>query len=80
MNVLDGGNGSSKIPGWSKGKWKMSATEVRTYGLSLLSNSYVCGFNMWMWDSAYYGRSDIKSAMTVLSTKAKAHPRTSCRV
>lgn len=80
MNVLDGGNGSSKIAGWSSGKWKMSATEVKTYGLALLSNSYVCGFNMWMWDPTYYGRSDIKSAMTALSTKAKAHARTSCRV
>ena len=25
LNVLDGGNGSSKIRGWSQGKWAMSA-------------------------------------------------------
>jgi hypothetical protein len=79
MNVLDGGNGTSKIPGWSSGKWKMSATEIRNYGLPLLSNSYVCGFIQWMWDPAYYGRADIKSAMTALSIKAKAHASTSCR-
>ncbi|MEA2725007.1 MAG: hypothetical protein QOH59_2778 [Gemmatimonadales bacterium] len=80
MNVLDGGDGSSKLPGWSKGKWKMSATEITNYGIPLLSNSYVCGFIMWMWDPAYYGRSDVESAMTALSDKARAHAQTSCRV
>lgn len=79
MNVLDGGNGSSKIPGTITGKWAMSATEVRNYGTALLSNTYICGFHTWMWKPTYYNRSDIKSAMTALSTKAKAHYRVLCR-
>jgi hypothetical protein len=79
MNVLDGGNGSSGIPGYTSGKWKMSATEIRNYGGGLLSNSYVCGFFTWMWDIPYYSRTDIKSAMTALSIQARAHARTSCR-
>jgi hypothetical protein len=79
MNVLDGGNGSSGIPGYSAGKWKMSATEVRNYGTALLNQTYACGFLTWMWDPVYYGRSDIRSAMVALSTKAKYHVKTSCR-
>jgi hypothetical protein len=79
MNVLDGGNGSSGLRGYSTGKWKMSATEVRNYGTALLNQTYVCGFFTWMWDATYYGRSDVKSAMSALSSKARAHARTSCR-
>jgi hypothetical protein len=79
MNVLDGGNGSSGIKGWSSGKWAMSAKEVRTYGTALLSQSYVCGFYNWQWSPTYFNRSDIKSAMAALSTLAKGHAKTSCR-
>lgn len=79
MNVRDGGNGSSGIPGASTGKYAMSATEVTNYGTALLNQSYACGFYMWSWDSGYYGRADIQSAMVTLSAKAKAHARTSCR-
>jgi hypothetical protein len=79
LNVLDGGNGTSGIPGWKTGRWAMSATELRTYGTALLNQTYACGFYMWMHNTTYYGRADIKSAMTELSTKAKAHVKTSCR-
>jgi hypothetical protein len=79
MNVLDGGNGSSKIAGWTRGKYAMSATEVRTYGTALLNQTYSCGFLSWMHDTVYFGRSDIRSAMADLSTKARAHVKTSCR-
>jgi len=34
---------------------------------------------MWQYNSAYYGRSDIKAVMAALSLKAKAHPKTSCQ-
>jgi hypothetical protein len=57
----------------------MSATELRTYGTALLNQTYACGFYMWMHNTTYYGRADIKSAMTELSTKAKTHVKTSCR-
>jgi hypothetical protein len=79
MNVLDGGNGSSGIPGWTKGQYAMSASEIRSYGTALLDQSYACGFFLWMHDTDYYGRSDIKSAMADLSAKAKSHAKTSCR-
>ena len=57
----------------------MSASEIRTYGTTLLNQTYACGFLMWRYSDAYYARSDIKSAMTDLSNKAKAHVKTSCR-
>lgn len=82
LNILDGGNGSSGVRGWSSGKWAMSATEIRNYGTALLNHSYSCGFFNWIYQyqgPAYYARSDVKSAMAALSTKARAHVRTNCR-
>ena len=79
LNVLDGGDGSSRIAGTKKGKYAMSATELRTYGSALLAESYVCGFFNWQHNSTYYGRTDVKSAMAELSKKAKAHAKTGCR-
>jgi len=79
LNVLDGGNGTSGFRGNYPHRWAMSASELRSYGSALLSQSYVCGFAMWKYTSAYYDRPDIKSAMAELSTKAKNHAKTSCR-
>ena len=79
LNVLDGGNGSSKIRGWTNGKWAMSASEIRSYGGAMLGQSHACAFFNWTHDVQYYGRSDIKSAMADLSAKARAHAKTSCR-
>ncbi len=79
MNVLDGGNGSSRIGGWTRGQWAMSATELRKYGSAMLGEGHACAFYNWTFDSQYYGRSDIKGAMAELSTKARSHAKTSCR-
>jgi hypothetical protein len=79
MNVLDGGDGSSKIAGYTKGKYAMSASELRKHGFELLANSYACALFNWSHDTDYYGRSDIKSAFADLSVKAKAHAKTACR-
>jgi hypothetical protein len=79
LNVLDGGNGSSGIRGTLPKKWTMSATELRSYGSAILAQSHVCAFFMWRYESTYYSRTDIKSAMSALSLKARNHARTSCR-
>jgi hypothetical protein len=81
-NVLDGGNGTSRIPGTLSGKYSMSATELRNYGNALLNQTYACGWFNWSFrytGKTYLSRTDIKSAMTALSNKAKAHVKTSCR-
>jgi hypothetical protein len=79
LNVLNGGNGTSRIPGTTRGKYAMSASEIRSYGSALLGQSYACGFFNWMFDSNYYGRSDIRSAMADMSAIARSHAKTSCR-
>jgi hypothetical protein len=71
LNLLKGGNTSSNTP--------MSASQLRTWGTSLLNQTYVCGYFGWRYDATYFGRSDIKPVMTELSNKAKAHAKTSCR-
>ena len=79
MNVLDGGDGSSGIAGFTQGKYAMSASEIRKHGLAMLANSYACAFFNWSHNSSYYGRSDIKSAMADVSAKARSHAKTACR-
>jgi hypothetical protein len=79
LNVLDGGNGSSRIRGNSRRKWAMSASEIRKYGAALLGSRRACGFFNWTHDSKYYKRSDIRSAMADVSKRARSHERTSCR-
>ena len=79
LNVHNGGDGSSGIRGYDRSKWAMSATEIRRYGAAMLGSSRACAFVYWTWDAGFYGRSDIRSAMAEVSSKAKAHVRTSCR-
>lgn len=79
LNVLDGGNGSSKIPGSTPGEWAMSASELRDYGSAMLSESRSCAFFNRAHDEGYYGGPDVRSAMAELSAKAKLHVKTSCR-
>lgn len=82
LNVLDGGNGSSKLRGWLYNRWKMSAAEIKTYGTAILAQSYACGFLNWTWlydGQDYFSRTDVKASMTTLSNLAKTHVQTSCR-
>ncbi|HEY7480052.1 MAG TPA: hypothetical protein VH680_06040 [Gemmatimonadales bacterium] len=79
MNVMEGGDGSSKIRGDYPGHWRMSPTEIRKYGGALLAQSLACAFFNWHHDAAFYNRADIKSAMTEVSAKARAHAKTACR-
>ena len=57
----------------------MSAAELRSYGGALLDEPYTCGLLMWMYDPAYFGRSDIQAAMADVSAKARSHVKTSCQ-
>jgi hypothetical protein len=79
LNLLDGGDGTSGIPGTYGGRWAMSASEVRSYGSAMLTEAYICGFTMWKYTPEYYSRPDIQSAMADLSILARNHATTSCR-
>jgi hypothetical protein len=80
LNTLDGGDGSSGIPGTYAGAYAMSATEIRNYGKVLASDSYVCALMMWKYSSSYLGRPDIDSAMLDVSSAATNRPAAICRV
>jgi hypothetical protein len=79
LNLINGGTKSSGIPGLYKGKYGMSASQVRSWGDVLLSDPYVCAFISWMYDGPYLSRPDIKAALSELSEKAKSHPEQACR-
>jgi hypothetical protein len=79
LNVIDGGDGSSKIRGSIGGQWSMSASEIRKYGGAMLGESLACAFFNWQHNTGYYDRSDIKSAMADVSAQARTHAKTSCR-
>jgi hypothetical protein len=80
MNVLNGGTSSSGIPGTSAGRYAMSASQLQNWGSALLNRSEVCGLSMWRYNTTYFGRSDIRSAVATLKDKARAHAARSCRV
>jgi hypothetical protein len=69
LNLINGGPDASQ----------MSASLVQSAGSTILAQSYPCAFVSWEWRDAYMSRSDIKSAMAVLSEKAEAHAARSCR-
>jgi len=79
INVIAGSSANGGIRGYYPGYYAMSATQLKNWGTALLNQSYACAFFMWQYNSAYYGRSDIKAVMAALSLKAKAHPKTSCQ-
>ncbi len=69
LNVLRGGvNGS-----------KMTASQIESWGSTLLSSSYPCAFISWEYNSSYLSTTSIKNAMSYLRGKAKNKSFRSCR-
>ena len=64
--------------GTPNGTW-MSPDEVKNFGSALLSSSYPCAFISWQYDSKYLSSSSIKTAMSVLKSKAQNRASKSCR-
>jgi hypothetical protein len=80
MNVLNGGTSSSGLAGTTRGKYAMSASQLRSWGSTLVAESRVCGLLMARYQSSYFGRSDVKSAMADVARAARTRAGTSCRV
>jgi hypothetical protein len=57
----------------------MSASQLQTWGSALVAHSKVCGLVLARYDSGYFGRSDVKTAVAALRDKAGARAATSCR-
>ncbi len=79
LNVLDGGDGSSRKRGTAKGKYTMSAGELQKYGKALLGASNTCGFLMWMYHTPYVKDKSVLSSLKSLSSYAKSRPSQSCK-
>jgi hypothetical protein len=78
LNILNGGNGSSRTKGKTRGQYAMSGSEILKYGSALLDEGYACAFLMWRYDSKFFKQRDVRAAMNALSEKAKNHPAQSC--
>ena len=78
LNIINGGNGSSRKRGDSRGSYNMSASELQKYGKALIGTSNTCGFLMWMYDHGYMKNGSVMSAMKSLSKLAKGRPALSC--
>jgi hypothetical protein len=78
LNVLAGG-GKDGLPGYHSDKYAMTASQVRAWGTTLLSQPYVCAFFMFRFNPDYFARADIQEAMTELSAKAQSIPHRPCR-
>jgi hypothetical protein len=72
LNWLHGGRTSGRYP--------MTASQIKTLGTILATNSSACAFYGWRYDGTYFSRSDIKSAMATVAYKAKSRSRKSCKV
>jgi hypothetical protein len=70
LNVIKGGN--------PKGT-NMTATEVKSWGSTLLSSSYPCAFISWQYNTTYLSSSSIKDAMMTLRNKAENRSFKTCR-
>jgi hypothetical protein len=78
MNQLAGGD-KRGLRGFYSGKYAMSASQLRTWGATMLKDSYPCAFISWAYNAKYMGRSDIKSAKAFLASKARSKAKKSCR-
>jgi hypothetical protein len=68
LNIIDG----------NPTRGEMTGALVESAGSTILADSYPCAFISWEWRDSYMSRSDVKSAMAVLSNKAEAHAARSC--
>jgi hypothetical protein len=80
LNVLNGGTSASGIPGYSAGKYAMSASQLLSWGSVLLGDGFPCAFLMWKYDTTYFNRSDMSLAVDSLHTLAAAHPPATCQI
>lgn len=85
LNIADGGDGSSGVTGWGRGKYAMSAEEITTYGEALLDRNIFPElklFLMWEYDGqelwsdgfttghTYFDQTDLQNALQGLGQMA----------
>jgi hypothetical protein len=72
--------GINQLHGVKAGRRKVpvSGSQLKSWGSTLLSNSYPCAFLNWMYNDRYMARADVKAAFTFLSGRARSRPTRSC--
>jgi hypothetical protein len=58
---------------------KMTPSQIKTWGSTLLSSSYPCAFISWKYNSTYFSTSTVKDAMKYLRYQAQNRTFKSCR-
>jgi len=79
LNVLNGGDGSSGIPGRKEGKWAMGPDEIRRFGRQFLDEPYICAFIIFEYDEGYLARPGIREALAELAEIARTREKKECR-
>jgi hypothetical protein len=69
LNISKGG--TNNIP--------LTASQVQSWGSTLLASSYPCAFLSWHYDENYLSASSMQAAMDVLRSKAQNRSTKSCR-
>ena len=80
MNYLDGGDGSSGIPGTEEHPewWQMSAAEVAHVGTVLAAAPYACALLSWRHHAPFESRPEIRAALDSVVRVAAVRGGTSC--
>jgi hypothetical protein len=78
MNLLDGGDGSSGVPGTIPGRWQMSPGEVIQVGTVLAQTPYACALLNWRYNPEFEGRPDTRAALDSVAAAAADRGGISC--
>ena len=80
MNYLNGGDGSSGIPGTDPHPelWQMSAAEVANVGTVLAGAPYACALLSWRHDAGFESRPEVRAALDSVARVAAERGGTSC--
>jgi hypothetical protein len=78
MNLIDGGDGSSGVPGNVSGRWEMSAAEVVRVGSVLAQTPYACAVLSWRYDPVFEQRLGTRAALDTVAAAAADRGGISC--
>jgi len=78
VNVLNGGDGTSGLPGPKEKYWQMTGAELQQAAVTLAETPYACAFFIWRHDPEYERRSDVRAAIDTIAAATAGRGGTSC--
>jgi hypothetical protein len=79
LNQLQGGAKGGLSGFYRRGFYSMSGSQMRSWGSTILADSYPCAFLSWAYNAKYMNRSDIRSALANLAGQARSKASKACR-